>query len=95
MLTSGHYICINEIRTTVNNTFTTTVSGICTNAIYSNCSAGASYNLMDYGYIASWEGDYDYDYDHLRWCNRFQSIRITDFDYPMPAEHVTQASICM
>ena len=36
------------------------------------------YNVIDYDYIASGNGDYDY----LRSCNRLQSITITDYDYP-------------
>ena len=36
------------------------------------------YNVIDYDYIASRNGDYDY----LRACNRFQSI--TDYNIPNP-----------
>ena len=41
------------------------------------------YNLIDYDDIASGNGNYD----HLRSCNRLQSIMITD--YPNPAlDHI-------
>ena len=38
------------------------------------------YNVIDYDYIASGNGDYGY----WRSCNRLQSIMITDYDYPNP-----------
>ena len=47
------------------------------------------YNVIDYDYIASKNGNYVCDY--LRSCNRSQSIMITD--YPMPDIYIFIAAL--
>ena len=42
--------------------------------------ADYNYKVIDYDYIASGNGDYNY----LKSCNQLQSITITDYDYPNP-----------
>ena len=52
------------------------------------------YNIIDYDYDYFAFGNYYYDCDYLKSCNRLQSITITDYDYSMPALRYISKCMC-